>query len=79
MTKIYQGGTGNLPANARDAGDMGTILGSGISPGAGNGILLQYSCLDNSTDKGAWQAIGHRVANSQTQLNMSMKKINYTK
>ena len=43
----------NPPANAGDAGDAGSILGSGRSPGEGNGYPLQYFCLDNSTDRGA--------------------------
>ena len=47
----------NLPANAGNAGDAGLILGQGRSPGVGNGKLLQYSCLENSMDRGAWQAI----------------------
>ena len=47
----------NLPANAGDAGDTGSIPGSERSPGEGNGSPFQYSCLENSTDKGAWQAI----------------------
>ena len=56
----------NLPANARDAG---SILGSGRSPGGGNGYPLQYSCLENPMDRGAWQAAIHGVAKSWTQLN----------
>ena len=56
----------NPPANA---GDMGSIPGSGRSPGEGNGNPLQYSCLGNSRDTGAWQATVHGVAKSQTQLN----------
>ena len=43
----------NLPANAGDAGDSGSIFEAGRSPGVGNGNPLQYSCLENSTDKGA--------------------------
>ena len=43
----------NLPANAGDAGDAGSIPGSGKSPGEGNGNPLQYSCLKNSMDRGA--------------------------
>ena len=43
----------NLPANAGDAGDAGSIPGSGRSPGEGNGNPLQYSCLKNSTDRRA--------------------------
>ena len=44
----------NLPANARDAGDVGSIPGSGRSPGGGNDNPLQHSCLGNPTDSGAW-------------------------
>ena len=49
----------NSHANARD---MGLTLGSGRSPGVGNGNPLQYSCLENSKDRGAWQATVHTVA-----------------
>ena len=48
-------------ASARNAGDPGFIPGSGNSPGEGNGIPLQYSCLENSMDGGAWWAIVHGV------------------
>ena len=58
----------NLPANAGDVGDVGSIPGSGRSPGGGNGNSLQYSYLKNPMDRGAWQATVHRVAKSQTQL-----------
>ena len=51
-----------------NAGDPGSILGSGRSSGEGNGYPLQYSCLENSMDKGAWQAIVQGVAKSSTQL-----------
>ena len=44
----------NLPANASDSGEPGSIPGLGISPGEGNGNPLQYSCLENSMDTGAW-------------------------
>ena len=44
----------NLPANAGDAGDMGLIPGSGRSPGGGHGNPGQYSCLENSMDRGGW-------------------------
>ena len=54
---------GNLPA---DAEDVGSIPGPGRSPGEGNGNPLQYFCLGNPKDKGAWQATVHRVAKSQT-------------
>ena len=45
-----------------NAGDPGSILGSGRSPGEGNGNPLQYSCLENPIDRGAWQATVHGVA-----------------
>ena len=44
----------NLPANAGDAGDMSSIPGLGSHSGIGNDNLLQYPCLENSTDEGAW-------------------------
>ena len=46
--------TKNPPANAGDVRDPGSIPGSGISPGEGNGNPLQYSCLENHMDRGAW-------------------------
>ena len=45
-----------------NAGDTGSIPGTGRSPGEGNGNPLQYSCLGNPIDRGAWQATVHRVA-----------------
>ena len=53
----------NLPANA---GDLGSIPGSGKSPGGGLGNPLQYSCLENPMDRGAWQATVHGVAQNWT-------------
>ena len=58
----------NPPANAEDTGDAGLIPGLGSSPGGGNRNPLQYSCLENLMDRGAWWATVYRVANSQTQL-----------
>ena len=55
-----------LLANAGDARDAGLIPGSGRCPGEGNGYPLQYSCLDNSMDIGAWQVTVHGVAKSWT-------------
>ena len=49
----------NLPANA---GDTGSVPGSGRSPGEGNSKLLQYSCVGNPMDRGAWQTIVHGIA-----------------
>ena len=60
----------NLPANAGDARDMGLIPGSGRSFERENGNPLQYSCLKNSMDRGAWWATVHGVAKSQTQLSI---------
>ena len=64
----FPGGTmvKNRPANAGDARDMGSVPGLGRFPGGGNGNPLQYSCLENPKDKGAWYAIAHRVAKSRT-------------
>ena len=54
--------------NAGDTGDKGSLLGSGRSPGDGKGNPLQYYCLENFTDRGAWWAIVHGVTKSQTRL-----------
>ena len=60
----------NPPANAGDIRDAGLIPGVGRSPGGGNGNPLQYSCLGNPMGRGAWWAIVHGVAMSQTQLSV---------
>ena len=54
------------PANVGDIRDVGSIPGLGRSPGEGHGNPLQYSCLENAMDRGAWQAVVHRVLQSQT-------------
>ena len=54
----------NLPANAGDTRDMGLSPGAGRPPRGGNGNPLQYSCLENSMDRGAWRAIVRGVAKS---------------
>ena len=56
----------NPAANSGDIRDVDLILGSGRSPGKENGHLLQYSCLKNSMDRGAWWATIHRIAKSGT-------------
>ena len=58
----------NLPANAGDIRDTGPVRGSGRSPGGGHGNPLQYFCLENPMDKGAWWAIVSKVAKSQIRL-----------
>ena len=58
----------NLPANTGDIRDVGSILWLGRSPGGGYGKLLNYACLGNPMDRGAWWATVHRVPQSQTQL-----------
>ena len=58
----------SLPANAGDKRDMGLIPGLGRSPGDGNVNPLQYSCLENPMDRGAWWAVVQGVAKSQTRL-----------
>ena len=70
ITFIYQ----SLPCSsvakesACNAGDLGSIPGSGLSPEIGNGNPLQYSCLENPMDKGTWQAIVHGVARVRHNL-----------
>ena len=58
----------NLPAHEGDARDVGLIPGLGRSPGGGHGNPLQYFCLENPVDRGAWWAMVHRIAKSQTEL-----------
>ena len=67
---VFPGGSvvRNPPTNAEDAG---SISGSGRSPGEGNGHPLQYSCLGDPMDRGAWWAIVHIVTRSQTRLSDS--------
>ena len=67
----------NPPANPGITGDVGLIPGSGGSSGEGNGNPLQYSCLENSMDRGAWQATVHedtKESNRTEQLTQSGKK-----
>ena len=70
---LYQGFPGstgkvikNLPINAGDIRNADLIPGSGRSPGGRQGNPLQYSCLENPMDRGAWQAMAHRVAELDT-------------
>ena len=61
-------GASEVKASACSVGDLGSIPGLGRSSGEGNGNPLQYSCLENPMDGGAWWATVHRVAKSQTRL-----------
>ena len=56
----------NPPANAGDIRDSGSIPKLGRSPAGGHGDPIQYSCLENAMDRGAWQAAVHRVTKNQT-------------
>ena len=64
----------NPAVNAEDRRDLDLILGLGRSPGEGNGGSLQYSCLQNPVETGAWWATVHRVTKSQTQLKQLSQK-----
>ena len=61
----------NPPAKAGDEGDLGLIPGSGRYPGVGNSNLLQYCCLENPMDRGAWQA----TVDGATELDMTEQNI----
>ena len=65
LKKGFPGDSGGKDS-VYNAGDLGSIPGSGRSPGEGNGIPLQYSCLENSMDGGTWCATVHGVAKSRT-------------
>ena len=65
MASLVLSSVKNPPASA---GDAGSIPGPGRSPGEENGNPLQYSCLENPTDRGAWWATAHGVTKSQTRL-----------
>ena len=67
MTWGFPGGS-EVKASACSAGDLGLIPGSGRTPGEGNSNSLQYSCLENPMDGGAWWATVHGVAKSRTRL-----------
>ena len=64
----FPGGS-EVKASACNVGDLGLIPGLGRAPGEGSGNPLQYSCLENPMDGGAWWATVHGVAKSRTQLN----------
>ena len=65
----------NPPANIRDARDLASIPGWGRSPGGGNGNPLQYSCLGNPMDRGAWWATVHGVGKNWTWLSTAPRNV----
>ena len=67
LCRRFPGGSGGKES-AYNSGDPGSVLESGRSPGKANGYPLQYSCLENSMDREAWQITVHGVTKSQTQL-----------
>ena len=67
----------NLPANAGDVRDTGSLPGLGRSPGEGHGNPLQFSCLQNPMVRGAWWATVHRVAQSWTRLKQQSTQHTY--
>ena len=67
ITRGFPGGSDGK-ASACSVGDPGSIPGLGKSPGEGNGNPLQYSCLEDSMDRGAWWAVVHGIAKSQARL-----------
>ena len=84
--QVFPGGS-EVKESACNAGDLGSIPGPGSSLGEGNGNPLQYSCLENPMDRGAWWATVHGVAKSRARLSdltyllmfyANILKINYT-
>ena len=68
MLQLGFPGSSEVKASACNEGDLGSIPGLGRSPGEGNGNPLQYSCLENPMDGGAWWATVHGVEKSRTRL-----------
>jgi len=68
MSTDFPVGSDSKESACKNAGDLGLIPGLGRSPGEGNGDPLQYSCLENSTDTGAWQVTVHGVTKSRMWL-----------
>ena len=76
--KILFGGSEGKES-AYNVGDLGSIPGSERCPGEGDGNLLQYSCLENPMDGGAWWAIVHGVAKSRTRLSNVTHSLSFRK
>ena len=70
LTALWMGfpGVSDNKGSACNAGDLSSVPGLGRSSGGGHGNPLQYSCWENPRDRGAWQATGHGVAKSRSQL-----------
>ena len=77
FSAYYEPGSPDDKESACNAGDLGSIPGLGRSPGGGNGNPLQYSCLENPMDRGAWQVTVHGVAKSRTWLSNSPAQHRY--
>ena len=67
----------NMPANAGDVRDMGSIPRLGTSPGGGHGNPLQCSCLEDAMDRGSWRATIHREAKGPTRLKPLGMRVQY--
>ena len=72
--QVFPGGS-DSKESACNAGDAGSILGSGRSPGGGHGNPLQYSCLENSMDRGGWWAMVHATAELDTTERLSLSSV----
>ena len=68
LVRMINPGSSDAKESPHNAGDLDLIPGSGRSSGRGNGNPLQYSCLENSKNRGAWRAIVHGVAKSRSRL-----------
>ena len=68
----------NPPVNAGNIRDSGSIPGLGRSPGGRHGNPLQYSCLENPMERGAWWATVHRLTKSRTQLHIDSRKHHFS-
>ena len=75
--QVFPGGS-EVKESACNAGDLGLIPGSGRSPGEGNGNTLQYSCLENPMDGGAWWSTVHGVAKSQSDFAFTFPSLTYS-
>ena len=75
IAAVGMGASQVAPVNAGASGDPGSISGSGRYPRGGNDNPLQYSCLENSMDRGAWRAAVHGVRKSRTRLSLDAEEM----